>query len=162
MLKFLFWSQMILQESRHNSEIDFMTWRDLNEVVRLEQESFSNPWPRISFELSLGDSDVDALVTKSRGMVVGYLIASDRDGEYLIANLAVQKMYRRQGLAGELVSKALDLARVRGSSLAVLEVRESNQEAIRLYERLGFKFVEKNPGYYSLPSEDALVMARRI
>ena len=139
-----------------------MDWDDLKEILRLERESFTAPWPLITFEHSLSSPDVDALVMKDKGIVVAYLIASDRDGEYLIANIAVEKEYRRQGLARELVTKSLELAKGRGASHAVLEVRESNQGAIRLYECLGFRFVHRNPGYYSSPPEDALVMARRL
>ena len=139
-----------------------MHWDDLAQVAGLEFESFPNPWPPYSFELSLNNPDIDALVMKESEIVVAYLIASERDGEYLIANIAVSKKHRRKGLARRLVTKALELAEGRGAAYAVLEVRESNHGAIRLYESLGFRFVKRNPGYYSLPPEDALIMAKRI
>lgn len=139
-----------------------MDWEDLGAVVLLERESFTTPWPSVSFELFLGSPRVDALVIRNEETLLGYLIASERDGEYLIANLAVGKEYRRQGLARELVERALEKGKERGASYAVLEVRESNLGAIGLYECLGFRVVQKNPGYYASPSEDALVMARKF
>ena len=155
-------SQMNLQQVRNNFSIDLMDWNHLDQVLRLERESFSTPWPRISFVLSLNHPEVDALVMEDEGNVAAYLIASDRDGEYLIANIAVAGPYRRRGLAKALISKALELADKRGATHAALEVRESNQAAIRLYEAMGFRIVRKNPGYYSSPPEDALVMICRL
>ena len=153
---------MNLQKSHRNVEIDLMDWSDLEQVWSLECQSFASPWPRISFEFSLNNPDVDALVMKEKEVVVAYLIASQRESEYLIANIAVGEQYRRKGLATELVSRALLLAEGRGASHAVLEVRESNQGAISLYQRLGFRYVQKNLDYYSSPREDALVMALRL
>jgi len=153
---------MNLQKFRHNGEIDRMESEDLDAVVLLECESFTSPWPRASFEILLGSPNVDGLVVRNEGTLLGYLIASERDGEYLIANVAVGKKYQRQGLATELVERALQMGKERGASYAALEVRESNVAAIRLYECLGFRFVQRNPGYYSSPPEDALVMARKL
>jgi len=153
---------MNLQKSHSNFEIDLMCWSDLDQVLSLESQSFATPWTRMSFELSVNNPDVDALVIRKEGVVAAYLIASERGGEYLIANVAVVKQYRRQGLATDLVTQALVMAEGRGVSHAVLEVRESNHGAISLYERLGFQYVQKNPDYYSSPREDALVMAVRL
>jgi ribosomal-protein-alanine N-acetyltransferase len=153
---------MNLQKSYHSREIEKMKLEHLDAVVLLEHESFTTPWPRVSFELLLNSSNVDGLVVWQEGTLLGYLIASERDGEYLIANVAVGKQCRRHGLATELVEKSLQMGKERGAALAVLEVRESNDAAIKLYEYLGFRIVEKHAGYYSSPPEDALVMARRL
>lgn len=153
---------MNLQRTAHNFSIDLMDWAHLDQVLRLEEESFTTPWPRISFELSLNEPQVDALVVECRGSVVAYLIASEQEGQYLIANIAVEKYHRRKGVAKELISKALELAEGRGASYAMLEVRESNQAAIQLYKQLGFRIVQRHPGYYSSPPEDALIMVRNL
>ena len=153
---------MNLDESHATDRIDLMEWDDLDAVVRLERESFSTPWPKNSFENSIDHPDVDALVVRSAGSVQGFLVAAQKGNEYLIANVAVGKKYRRRGLASKLIVKALSLGEGRGAGYAVLDVRESNQAAILLYEGLGFHCVQKALGYYSCPPEDALIMVRNL
>jgi ribosomal-protein-alanine N-acetyltransferase len=155
-------SQMNFRRIGDEISIDLMDWDHLDDVVRLEEESFSTPWPKISFVLSLNQPEVDALVMAIKGAVVAYLIASEREDEYLIANVAVDRAYRRQGLAKALITKSLELAEARGATHVVLEVRESNEAAIKLYKGLGFRILQKNPGYYSSPAEDALIMTREL
>jgi ribosomal-protein-alanine N-acetyltransferase len=60
------------------------------------------------------------------------------------------------------VEAALAHARAAGARTALLEVRQSNRDAQRLYLRLGFALVGQRPGYYSHPEEDALVLARDV
>jgi [ribosomal protein S18]-alanine N-acetyltransferase len=78
--------------------------------------------------------------------------------------LAVHPNLRRQGLGCAILLGLLNYARARGSNYATLEVRASNQAAIALYEKLGFKTAGRRPRYYSdadsNTSEDALILWR--
>jgi [ribosomal protein S18]-alanine N-acetyltransferase len=78
--------------------------------------------------------------------------------------LAVHPKFRRQGLGCAILLGLLNYARDRGSNYATLEVRASNQAAIALYEKLGFKIAGRRPRYYSdadsNTSEDALILWR--
>jgi [ribosomal protein S18]-alanine N-acetyltransferase len=74
--------------------------------------------------------------------------------------MAVHPHYRRQGFGYGMLLKLLDLARHRGTKYATLEVRASNQAAIALYRKLGFKSAGSRPNYYADNGEDALVMWR--
>ena len=79
-----------------------------------------------------------------------------------LQSLAVLPAKRRHGLGGALLKSALTAARKRGATEMFLEVRSSNQAAIRLYERAGFTPLSVRRGYYSQPREDALVMRKRL
>jgi ribosomal-protein-alanine N-acetyltransferase len=45
-----------------------------------------------------------------------------------------------------------------GSRWLTLEVRPSNDVAVRLYEKFGFKVIGRRRGYYTDNNEDAIVM----
>ena len=80
--------------------------------------------------------------------------------EMHILNVAVAPAWRRQGLARWILGFAMRKAAREGASRAFLEVRESNREALSLYEALGFVRVGARRGYYSEPLEDAVLLAR--
>lgn len=61
--------------------------------------------------------------------------------------LAVDPLWRGRGIGHALVSDSLRTARRRGITSMNLEVRASNN-AIKLYEKLGFEYVHRRPGYY--------------
>jgi len=80
------------------------------------------------------------------------------DGELL--QIAVDKSARRKGVGGLLLRAALDYAGDNMLKSVFLEVRESNEAAVRLYKKHGFSLLRVRKDYYDSPSEDALVMKR--
>ena len=85
---------------------------------------------------------------------------SFEEGE--IMNVAVRREYRRKGVAGRLMKELLSRAEKRGAARFILEVREGNLPAIRLYESLGFLHAGRRRNFYSDPAEDALIMIKEI
>ena len=75
-----------------------------------------------------------------------------------ITNVAVRPQYRRQGIGLQLVTMMLGMMGRLGVTSVLLEVRESNIPAIRLYERYGFTAYNKRKNYYRNPAEDAVLM----
>lgn len=75
-----------------------------------------------------------------------------------LADLAVAEEFRGQGLGTGLIHAFAREAGVRGARGMYLEVRASNADAQRLYERLGFTVVGRRTGYYRRPREDAIAM----
>jgi ribosomal-protein-alanine N-acetyltransferase len=140
--------------------ITAMTLEDLDEVLRIERASFPTPWSRAAFRYELTQNRVArCLVIRAPGTaVLGYLCLWEIGHEIHITNLAVDPAHRRQGLARALLALVLDDARARGLTLAFLEVRPTNVEAIGLYESLGFRSIGRRKGYYFDTGEDALVM----
>jgi len=75
-----------------------------------------------------------------------------------ITILAVHPQYHRQGLGQALLYSLLKRASDRGLERATLEVRASNQAAISLYQKFGFKTAGRRPRYYKDNDEDALIL----
>ncbi len=145
--------------------IEPATARDLDDILRIEQESFSAPWTRKMFEAELsGNPFAHFSVLRSGGAdgtgkeLLGYICFWVVFEELRLMNLAVSPSARRQGLATALVRHALAVGRAQGAGRAVLEVRSSNEEARRLYERMGFVQVGLRAKYYANPIEDARLM----
>jgi ribosomal-protein-alanine N-acetyltransferase len=80
--------------------------------------------------------------------------------ELHINNLAIHPAYRRQGIGTALLKHAMHTAALLGARRATLEVRRSNEEARRIYERLGFETAGIRRNYYAQPTEDALILWR--
>ncbi len=136
-----------------------LTYADLPQVVAVERRAFPTPWSLAMFVLELSKAGGHCLVALREEVVLGYLICSRFDTVFHVMNVAVDPVLRRQGIATALLNRLL--AEV-GDPQAqyTLEVRPSNHEAIRLYDRLGFLGVGHRPRYYQDNGEDALIMWR--
>ena len=87
--------------------------------------------------------------------VVGFLVARQTaPGEREILNLAVDPSQRRRGVARALLQAELR----RGKNQWFLEVRESNQSAMELYQGAGFRVAGRRESYYRDPPETGIVM----
>jgi ribosomal-protein-alanine N-acetyltransferase len=100
----------------------------------------------------LGAFDTD------RGVLVGYLIISRYVDAWHVMNVAVEPSQRRRGIAQNLLERLFELTANDSRRGYTLEVRVSNKNAIRLYERLGFQARGLRRGYYTDNREDALIM----
>ena len=136
---------------------------DLEAVVALEADAFTNPWTRETLERELRQSDVTRVyVLRAMGKRVAAFCACWLIFDELHINtVAVDPALRRQGLAVQLMEHVLADAARHGAQHATLEVRRSNEPALRLYQRLGFTVEAVRPRYYTSPEEDALILWRR-
>jgi ribosomal-protein-alanine N-acetyltransferase len=135
-----------------------MTEADLPEVCAIEQETFSDPWSEEDFYSSLNEANNGYLIAEIDGSVVGYCGYWGIAGEGYIYNVAVKKDYRRQQIGYQLLKNLLDTSLEKGIATFTLEVRSSNEAAIRLYEGLGFERAGLRKDFYSKPKEDAVIM----
>jgi [ribosomal protein S18]-alanine N-acetyltransferase len=135
---------------------------EIDAVVALELESFTNPWSRETLVWELQNSDVTRayLLRDDGGQVVGFCLCWVIFDELHINTLAVAPAARRRGLATALLRHILADAAAAGATKATLEVRASNTAALALYGRLGFHVAATRPGYYVKPAEDALILWR--
>ena len=133
---------------------------DLDAIVALEAQAFTNPWPRETLAWELGNSDVTRiyLLRSDAGAVVAFCVSWVVFEELHINTLAVAPDERRKGLATLLLQRVLAEALKEGARKATLEVRASNTAALALYERLGFRVTSTRPRYYTNPDEDALIL----
>jgi ribosomal-protein-alanine N-acetyltransferase len=140
-----------------------MTVEDLDDVLVIERASFQTPWSRGAFRYELTQNRVARCsVARWRGRLVGYLCLWEIGHEIHVTNLATHPDVRRHGVARALLGAVLDDARERAVTLAFLEVRPTNTEALGLYERFGFRVIGRRKGYYFDTGEDALVMEARL
>jgi [ribosomal protein S18]-alanine N-acetyltransferase len=135
---------------------------DIDAVVALELESFTNPWSRDTLVWELANSDVTRvyLLRGTEDRAIAFCIAWVVFDELHINTLAVSPSHRRQGLATFLLREVMADAARDGAQRATLEVRESNTAALELYARLGFRVTARRRGYYTNPTEDALILWR--
>ena len=94
------------------------------------------------------------------GRLVGYAIVSRYVDAWHVMNVAVSPSHRRLGVATALLERLFEVTAGDARRGYTLEVRVSNADAIRLYERLGFEARGIRRGYYTDNREDALIMWR--
>jgi [ribosomal protein S18]-alanine N-acetyltransferase len=146
--------------------IEPMTGEDIGEIIEIEKESFSSPssvllWRK---ELEIGMArNLVARVHHGGGVeVVGYLNFWVVAGELQLNSIAVKGPWRRSGIGARLMAAMMSMGAQEGMDAATLEVRSSNQAAIKLYEKFGFVIKGLRRGYYDDTGEDALIMWARI
>ena len=136
--------------------------KDLEAIERIERSSYPTPWSRSMFasELSKPSSISLGAFEAETGELVGYLVISRYVDAWHVMNIAVAPERRRQGIAVALFERLFELTAADGRRGYTLEVRISNEAAIKLYERLGFQSRGVRRGYYTDNREDALIMWR--
>lgn len=135
-----------------------MTSEDIEEVAGIEKSIFSKPWSEKSFRDALASEDTIYLAAYSKARIIGYCgiwISFDTAD---LCNMAVLPEYRKKGVADRLLQEAVSLVSQKAVKRIVLEVRESNEAAIRLYQKHNFKKIGVRKGYYTAPKEDAVLM----
>lgn len=140
---------------------------DIEALVALDSLCFDWPWGRLSFEGELAASTADnrvvwAETTAGEKRIVGCIFFRFISGEVQIFRIAVDPMWRRQGIGTRLVAECLNAAQAEGLLTAVLEARPSNTGAIELYRKFGFHAAGMRRGYYSKQHEDALILKRTL
>ncbi len=133
---------------------------DIDEVLKIEEDSFPQPWSRNIFEKELKNqvsySLAGWLTRDSSDLLVAYVFFWIVQGEAHILNLTVRGEFQRMGLSKRLLEFVLSFMSEKGVEDIFLEVRRSNKAAISLYENFGFKVFYERKNYYE--DEDALVM----
>lgn len=133
----------------------------LPQIMKIERESFSDPWSESGFEAELGE-DSCFIVAKDGDAVLGYAVLRMIGDECELFNIAVDASLRGMGTGGALLEAVLFYAKMHGAVQIWLEVRESNEPAIKLYEKYGFSSVGIRKNYYTDPVENAVLMGREI
>ncbi len=128
-------------------------------ISALEEKLFSAPWDAESLQSELENPLSLWLVAMDADTLAGYIGSQSVLGESDMMNLAVAPAYRRQGIGRMLVERLIAALSAENHCLT-LEVRASNEPAIRLYEAMGFLPVGRRPRYYKRPPEDALILRK--
>jgi len=147
-----------------------MTWiierltsaSQLDDVLAIEEASFTNPWTREMYMAELANAAVSYcyLARNADGQIAGFCSFWRVMDELHINNLAVLPQDRRTGAATALLQYVLGEGARLGATRATLEVRRSNEPARILYERFGFSVAGIRRAYYTKPVEDAIILWR--
>jgi ribosomal-protein-alanine N-acetyltransferase len=134
--------------------------QDLNQVMRIEVEVYPFPWTRGNFEDALRAGYTAWALFDGAQSMVAYAIAMLAVDEAHLLNLSVAQAYQRQGYGWKTLEWMAQCTRDYGARTLMLEVRPSNEAALRLYQRYGFLRIGTRPGYYPAVGgrEDAVVM----
>lgn len=136
-----------------------MAVEDLEQVVAIDQSSFSLPWPPRSFYFEVTNNPASRCwVADLEGKIIAMLVAWFVVDEIHIATIATHPDFRKQGIGEDLLSHTLQFARAEGALTSFLEVRESNEAALNMYRKFGYVETSRRENYYADNNEDAILM----
>ena len=135
---------------------------DIPELCLLECECFSSPWSKGAFSESMREDSFLCFVCEIDGGVAGYAGGVCVADECSVTNVAVSEKYRRRGVATSLLDTLESEAAALGVSAVYLEVRVSNEAAIRTYEGRGYVRCGQRRNFYTKPTEDAYVYKKEL
>ena len=149
-----------MDESRRKARLTVRAMRlaDLDEVMLIERRSFSAPWEESTFRGLMRRPSAALLVAENDDELTGYSVMWFAADEGELGDIAVVPERRGEGIGRMLLRESISVAASRGTRSLYLEVRESNDVARRLYEKVGFSVVGVRKQYYTEPVEDAIVM----
>ncbi len=131
---------------------------DIGDVLKIEQECFSDPWSESGFYAELALDVSHFIVYSENEKIIGFACMQCICDEGYVINFAVLPQFRNKGIGSNLLEALISFSKARNLSFMTLEVRKSNLSAIRLYMSKGFSIVGIRPNFYSKPNEDALLM----
>ncbi|WP_314626989.1 ribosomal protein S18-alanine N-acetyltransferase [uncultured Selenomonas sp.] len=135
-----------------------MTPADAAMVEKVERMCFSMPWSRESFWEEAAQEAAYYLLAFDGEELVGYVGVWLLGDEGHITNVAVAPAARGRGVGAALLAALMEIARGRGVRSMTLEVRPSNEAALALYKKFGFRSVGRRPHYYTDNDEDAEIL----
>jgi ribosomal-protein-alanine acetyltransferase/tRNA threonylcarbamoyl adenosine modification protein YeaZ len=140
--------------------IDDMIQRDLPDITRIEEATFADCWTEENFRSDMNNPHTITLAARKGTRCVGYAVCIAIDEYGYIANIAVDKELRSQGVGAMLLKELADRLKKKKIQQIVLDVRISNIRAIEFYKEHGFTILTRREGFYSSPPEDSYTMLR--
>lgn len=141
-----------------------LTEQRLDAVLAIEQTAYAHPWTRGNFQDSLR-SGYEGQLLVADGELLGYFVAMKGVDEVHLLNITVAPAWQGQGWGRVLLDALAIWSRGQGAQWLWLEVRTSNQRALQIYERHGYRRVGTRKGYYPDGHgrrEDAIVMSLHL
>ncbi len=140
-----------------------MSEMDMEHVMEIENAVYEFPWSVGIFQdcLNVGYC---CWILEQDDKMSGYGIMSVLTGEAHILNLCIKPGLQNNGLGKEMINYLIDLAKIHNADVMFLEVRPSNRQAIKIYEKSGFDEIGRRKDYYpaKFGREDALILAKQL
>jgi len=133
-------------------------------IYKLEMKIFTDPWTKkmIKGEFNNKLAVVLGVINTKTKELVGYSFLFNVYDEIHINNIALKNNYRKKGMGKKLLDYIINYGKENNFSRITLEVRESNEGALKLYYKNGFILISKRTDYYSNPKEDALILMKNL
>lgn len=153
----------VVAESPALSSLHFATMKvnDLPEVLAIENDVYPHPWTRGNFLDSMYSGYETWTLREPSGALAGYFLVMLAVDEAHLLNISVRRDLHGKGAGRLQLDKVVEIARKKGMTSILLEVRPSNQRALAIYQRYGFVRIGQRKGYYPAAGnsrEDAIVM----
>ena len=159
---------------RQQLSIELMRESDVTTVQEIEREIFATPWPRNAYYRELASrASAHYVVLRQEGLnerppgtqsadfdptVVGYGGMWRMYDEAHVTTIGVRRDLQHHGFGRILFAGLVQAAYDMGAKWVTLEVRTTNDNAMKMYEGFGFKVIGRRKGYYTDNGEDAIVM----
>lgn len=147
--------------------IDFRnaTLNDVDELNKIEIQSFVDPWKKEDLIYELSSNPLNKfLIIEIDGKIIGFIDYMITFNSATISQIAIDKEFRNKGYATALLNKMEDSFIKSGDDAVeyvTLEVRNSNENAQKLYEKNGYKKITIKKNYYA-DGEDAIYMVKGL
>ncbi len=143
------------------TKIRHMIEADIEQVSEIENAIFSSPWSRQDFIDSLNREDTIYLVAYKENEILGYCGLWNIVDEGNINNVAVAQKHRGRQIGYEMLTQLIERGNTQNIKAYTLEVRQSNEAAMKLYQKLGFVNEGLRKNFYDNPKENAIIMWKR-
>jgi len=142
---------------------------DIIPVIEINLRTLPEHYSDYFYESLLEELPEAFIVAEISGKVIGYIMCKMEHGfsnfkklgfvkKGHVVSIAVMDEHRGKGFGSAIVNEGINGVKIRQCSELYLEVRCSNNDAVRLYEKLGFSVIQRLKAYYR-DGEDAYVMA---
>ena len=140
-----------------------MNYLDVDTIVEIEKELFTSPWSRddLYYEVEKNAFSI-ILILENDDEIVGYIGMWLLGDQTQITTIGIRKMYQGKGYGKLLMDKCEEITKMQEFPNINLEVRVSNEKAINLYKKCGFKIVATRKNYYQDNHEDAYLMIKEM
>lgn len=145
-----------------NLTVERMSLSHINAIAELERECFSTPWSEKALREEIENPNAYFYAAVIDNKVIGYGGMHSVCGENYIDNIAVTSSYRKMGIATLILEVLERTARAENGEFISLEVRKSNEAAIKLYEKNGYARVGIRKNFYQRPTEDGIIMTKEL
>ena len=135
---------------------------DLDEMMEIENASFTLPWTRESYEEVMALDSVVVSIARFGPEIAGYILTQRIGEEMELHTFAVKPSFRKMGVGQKLLEYMISDGKASGVTMIFLQVRPSNDEALKLYKKFGFITVGLRSGYYQDNNEDAFIMRLNV
>lgn len=154
---FINWFHFILKNQMTMATISYCTYEDLNQIMVIDHELFSQPFHLEDYEIMLDNpQQYHCLKLEEYGEIVAFAAIVIMFDEANLLTIGTVKKAQKRGYGRHLLNSLINLCKNNDVSILVLEVRQSNRIAQDLYKSVGFKINRIRPNYY--PEEDGLEM----